>query len=118
MTDPDFDKIAGALADAFRRAAFDRMMHEDGCPEGEQIKAGIAAIAPTIWRAGVAEGLELAAEIADEHKSGADQEFDARVTRARKGERNLDLAASAAAGMSHTGRKIAVAIRKLKEGRG
>ena len=28
----------------FRRAAFDRMMSDDGCPEGEQIKAGISAV--------------------------------------------------------------------------
>lgn len=107
--------VTDDMIETFRRAAFDRQMHEDGCPEGEQIKAGIAAIAPAIWQAGVAAGLERAAQIADEHKAGADQEFDARVTRARRGERNLDLAASAAAGMSHTGRKIAAAIRKLKE---
>lgn len=29
-----------ALAKIFMRAATDRLMHEDGCPEGEQIKAG------------------------------------------------------------------------------
>lgn len=28
----------------FKRAAFDRLMHDDGGPEGEQIKAGIAAV--------------------------------------------------------------------------
>jgi len=32
------------LAGTFKRAAFDRLMHEDGCPEGEQIKAGLAAV--------------------------------------------------------------------------
>lgn len=28
----------------FKRAAFDRLISDDGCPEGEQIKAGIAAV--------------------------------------------------------------------------
>lgn len=38
--------------------------------------------------------------------------FNERVARSRKGEKNLELAASAAAGMSHQARKAAAAIRK------
>lgn len=64
MSAPDFTRIAGELADTFKRAAFDRLMHEDGCPEGEQIKAGIAAIAPAIYRAGQHDGLKEASAIA------------------------------------------------------
>ena len=64
MSAPDFTRIAGELADKFKRAAFDRLMHEDGCPEGEQIKAGIAAIAPAIYRAGQEEMRERAAKVA------------------------------------------------------
>lgn len=49
--DPDLDEIAGDLIDTFKSAALDRMMHEDGCPEGEQIRAGIAAIANVLYHA-------------------------------------------------------------------
>ena len=66
---PDFAQLAADLAHAFRRAATDRLMHEDGCPEGEQIKAGIAAIAPAIYRAGLERGAEIAGSIGtrDDH---------------------------------------------------
>lgn len=57
---PDFKKIARELADVFRQAAIDRLTHEDGCPEGEQIKAGIAAIVPAIYRAGMARAAAAA----------------------------------------------------------
>lgn len=40
--------IADEMVAAFQRAAWDRMMHEDGCAEGESIRAGIEAIAPMI----------------------------------------------------------------------
>jgi hypothetical protein len=53
--------ISDEMVAAFRTAAFNRLMHEDGCPEGEQIKAGIAAIYPLLER----EVLERAAGVAD-----------------------------------------------------
>jgi hypothetical protein len=41
-------EITDEMVTAFRRAATDRLMHEDGCPEGEQIRAGLEAVAPLI----------------------------------------------------------------------
>lgn len=104
--------ITDDMITTFKRAAFDRQMHEDGCPEGEGIRAGIAAIAPLIR----AEAMEEAARVADRHKRKADEAFNRRVRRARRGEKNLELAAAADAGMSHEARKIAAAIRALKDG--
>ena len=36
--------ITDETIETFKRAAFDRMMDDDGCPEGEQIRAGLAAV--------------------------------------------------------------------------
>lgn len=58
------------------------------------------------------EERERCARIADELQYSADAAFNERVTRSRNGEKNLELAASAAAGMSHQARKAAAAIRK------
>lgn len=55
---------------------------------------------------------ERCAMVADSYMAHADSEFDERVKRSQKGERNLELAASAGAGMSHAARRIANAIRK------
>lgn len=73
-------------------------------PEQFQLQDAIA-------RAIMAER-ERCAKVAESQKSGADESFDERVKRSRKGERNLELAAAAAAGMSHAARRIAEAIRK------
>lgn len=56
--------VIDRLAAAFRTAAFNRLMHEDGCPEGEQIRAGILAIAPEIYQAGQEAMREEAARVA------------------------------------------------------
>jgi len=55
---------------------------------------------------------ERAAKVADSYKDHADNEFNERVRRSHRGGKNLELAASAGAGMSHAARKIAAAIRK------
>ncbi len=102
--------VTDEMVAAFKRSAFDRQMHEDGCPDGEGIRAGIAAIAPMIR----ALALEDAAKVADQHMLKADEAFNRRVHRARRGEKNLELAAAADAGMSHEARKIAAAIRAMK----
>ena len=41
----------------------------------------------------------------------AERKFEALIKRARRGEKNLELAAATAAGMSHAARKIANSIR-------
>lgn len=103
-------KITDEMVITFRRAAFDRQMHEDGCPDGAGIRAGLAAIAPMIRAA----ALEEAAKVADQHMLKADDAFNRRVHRARRGEKNLELAAASGAGMSIVARKIATAIRAMK----
>lgn len=55
---------------------------------------------------------ERCAAVARELQDSADTEFDKRISRGRKGERNLELAAATAAGMSHQARKISKAILK------
>lgn len=84
LRQPDFDMIASDLVEPFRRAAFDRLMHEDGCPEDEQIKAGIAAIASAIYRAGIEAAAGIAQQIADENTAGptdVDRNSNLRATR-------------------------------------
>ena len=63
-------------------------------------------------------GMLRAAEIADALMTTADGKFDLRVLRARQGEKNLELAASCAAGMSHAAREIATAILAEAKGSG
>jgi hypothetical protein len=45
----------------------------------------------------------------------ADRTFDGLVNRALQGEKNLELAAATAAGMSHAAREIANSIRVLQQ---
>lgn len=58
-------KITDEMIAAFKRAAFDRLMHEDGCPDGEQIRAGLEAVAPMIAAEARDDALEEAAEQAE-----------------------------------------------------
>jgi hypothetical protein len=58
---------------------------------------------------------EQAAKVADAASSSADRKFAGVIKRHRKGERNLELAASTAAGMDHEARKIAAAIRNMRD---
>lgn len=67
--------------------------------------------AAQIARAIMAER-ERATNVALKHMLHADEMFDKRVKRSRKGENNLELAAATACGMSHTARRIADEIRK------
>lgn len=97
MTKPDFAQIA-------------RDLYVDSC--GEPTHVEIEAALEAAYRA----GMERAAQIADERASRADGKFAAVVRRARNGGRNLELAASTAAGMDHEARNIAKAIRKEAEG--
>lgn len=63
-------------------------------------------------------GMEEAAKVAENHRAKSDEVFDGVINRGRKGERNLELAAATAAGMSHEARHIALAIReKAKSGK-
>lgn len=55
---------------------------------------------------------ERCARVADRYLAHADNEFNERVKRSQRGEKNLELAASAGAGMSHAARKIARDIRE------
>lgn len=73
------------------------------------MRHAIEAVAPAIR----ASALEEAATVADARAARADVKFDGMVKRARKGERNLELAAATAAGMNHDARAIAAAIRSL-----
>ena len=55
---------------------------------------------------------ERCAEIANDLQYSADATFNDLTSRARKGEKHLELAAATAAGMSHQARKAAAAILK------
>lgn len=76
------------------------------------MRHAIEAVAPAIRAA----ALDEAAKIADARAARADVKFDELVKRGRRGERNLELAAAAAAGMNHDARAIANAIRAMKGG--
>ncbi len=56
---------------------------------------------------------EQAARVADAAAASADRKFAGVIKRHQKGERNLELAASTAAGMDHEARNIATAIRNM-----
>ena len=75
MTVPDFERIA-------------RDMFTDACGDVSHVEIEVALMGA--YNA----GLERAAEIADAHQASADHKFDERVRRARRGEKNLDLAAA------------------------
>jgi hypothetical protein len=81
------------------------------CAERE-MRAALTAALPMIRDA----VLEEAAKVADARATRADDKFNGVVKRARRGERNLELAAAAAAGMNHYAEAIAAAIRALKGG--
>ena len=70
------------------------------------MRHALEAVAPMI--------LEEAAKVADARATRADDYFNDVVKRARCGERNLQLAAAAAAGMNHDARAIAAALRAMK----
>ena len=76
-----------------------------------QAAARIEALEKT--EAKLREALQQCAAIADDLQFSADAAFNARVARARKGEKHLELAAATAAGMSHQARKAGAAIRAL-----
>ena len=107
-------EITSEMIAAFRRAAFDRQMHEDGCPEGEGIKAGIAAIAPMIR----AEALEEAAKVATYKGDTHDCEYRG-VQDWETGEVPCDFSEDGeiceCAVKYECSRTIAAAIRALKE---
>jgi hypothetical protein len=48
------------MINAFLKSATDRLMHDDGCPEGEQIRAGLEAEAPMIRKAAYEEAAKVA----------------------------------------------------------
>jgi hypothetical protein len=59
--------ITDEMIAAFRLAAFNRQMHEDGCPEGEAIRAGLeAAMGATVapdnaeWNAAIERAAKVA----------------------------------------------------------
>lgn len=81
------------------------------CAIGSTDSDFIASIARALLAERMAER-ERCAAINDEMKYRADAAFDECIRRSRKGERNLDLAAATAAGMSHAARKAAAATRK------
>lgn len=62
----------------------------------------------------VAAFLEALA-LAEENQKAADRKFDQLIVRARRGQKNLELAAATAAGMSHSARKIAAKLRAALE---
>jgi hypothetical protein len=64
--------------------------------------------------AALAEAVEECAKVADSFMASSDKEFDGVMIKHRKGQKNLELAAAASAGMSHAARKIAAAIRARK----
>lgn len=47
--------VTDEMVAAFKTAAFNRMMGDDGCPEGEATRAGLEAIAPMIRDAALEE---------------------------------------------------------------
>ena len=63
---------------------------------------------------GRAEALEDAAKVADAHANDADRKFAGVMKRHQAGHKNLELAAAAGAGMDHSARNIAAAIRAMK----
>jgi hypothetical protein len=58
---------------------------------------------------------EECAKVADSFLTKADAKFDGVIKSARRGQKNMELAAAAAVGMSHDARQIAAAIRALGE---
>jgi uncharacterized protein (UPF0254 family) len=59
--------------------------------------------------------IEMAAQAAEAYNAEADKKFADIIKRGRQGKQNLQLAAAAAAGMSHAARNIALRIRALGE---
>lgn len=73
--------ITDEMVETFKRAAFDRMMSDDGCPEGEATRAGLEAVAPLIR----AQALEEAARISDDAGDCVDGADISDAIRALKG---------------------------------
>lgn len=69
-------------------------------------RAGLTAIARALY----AEVMKDAAEVARDYLAKADGKFDSVVKSHQRGQRNLELAAIASAGMSHAARNIATAL--------
>ena len=57
--------------------------------------------------------LERAIQLVEDYRVYADNKFNSVIKRGRKGERNLELAAAAAAGMDHAARNILERLRAL-----
>lgn len=58
--------------------------------------------------------LEHAIQLVEDYRVYADGKFNSVIRRGRKGERNLELAAAAAAGMDHAARNILERLRALE----
>ena len=96
------------IPDEFMKAA-------QGCLAGFTLRQQIAYVACALMAADEAatkRERERCAAIAQDLQYSADAAFNRRVLRSRKGEKNLELAAATAAGMSHQARKAAAAILK------
>jgi len=93
--------------------------YHEGLEEGIKIGRAEAQDRIAELEAARADALEEAARIADSHAHGSDKKFRDTIRRASAAgnTRCFDLAAACAAGMDHEARKIAAAIRALKEGR-
>ena len=65
-----------------------------------------------------AKVIEECAKVAESFLARADAKFDGVIKSARRGQKNLELAAAASAGMAHDARKITAAIRALGEKNG
>lgn len=83
------------------------------CAEGR--KADCAAVESAIRADERAKVIEECAKVAESFLARADAKFDGVIKSARRGQKNLELAAAASAGMAHDARKITAAIRALGE---
>lgn len=114
MTEQDIvERLRDAYADSSQRILGSRIFVE-AAAEIERLRTRVEKTEALLIKARN-DALEEASQIADKHESSANASFNEVIRRHHKGERNLELAAATAAGMDHTGRHIANAIRALKE---